>query len=159
MSKESINRRRETLVQLLHLWRGDPEAHVFRISMGADLDRVQKFGSSRMGWSDMAWKEQSVFPNYTPMTTVIPPRHDQFIIASPWADLWEDADLDDGTMAHKFQIYKDPFFTIYRKEGLREVGKEPSPGLQNQGTHFEFLRPPLDVLDSVWCVADVLKFT
>jgi hypothetical protein len=124
--------------------------------MGSDLERVLMYGSSRLGYPDLPWKERASFPTYAPRNPN--PRHDQFVIASPRVDLWEDAAQDDGTLAHKLRIYADPFITIYRSSGLRTVGKEASANPHNQGTHFEFLKDQKEVLDSVWPISDVLKF-
>ena len=76
--------------------------------------------------------------------------HDEMIIASPWEDLIEDAKLKNGTLKHKLEIYKEPFFTVYKKEKLLKIGNENKHGENNQGTHFYFLDNPLNCLDSLW---------
>lgn len=126
----------------------DVDQYLFRISMKSDLERVKQFGSTRIGLSKKIWDKleeypKEIFPKY-------PVLHEDMIIASKWKDLEEDTLLDNGTLKHKLAIYNQPFFTIYKKEKLLEIGKEDSLGQNNQGTHFFFLDSPLNCLDSLW---------
>jgi hypothetical protein len=121
---------------------------LFRISMNSDLDRVQKYGSTRIGLSSKIWNKsenysRDLFPKY-------PVLHQDMIIASYWKDLEDDVLLENGTLKDKLRIYDKPFFTIYIKSKLLEIGKEDSLGHNNQGTHFFFLDKPINCLDSLW---------
>lgn len=126
----------------------DVNDYLFRISMTSDLQRVKQFGSTRVGLSDMLWTKlneypKEVFPKY-------PVYHHDMIIASYWDDLEKDVLVENGTLKHKLKIYEKPFFTVYRKSLLKEIGKEDSLGENNQGTHFLFLDTPINALDSLW---------
>lgn len=126
----------------------DVYQYLFRISMNSDLERVKKFGSTRIGLSNKTWDKienypAHIFPKY-------PVLHEDMIIASKWEDLQSDVVLENGTLKHKLEIYNQPFFTVYKKEKLLEIGKEESLGTNNQGTHFFFLDNPLNCLDSLW---------
>ena len=148
--------RQKILESLLASWGIEEKVatdYVFRISDIKDFERVQTYGSSRCGLSDKVWAEKGSFPDYVP--SKMPAKHDQFIIASSWNDIMDDAKYDDGTLAHKLKIYEKPFFTVYKKECLREVGKEAGVSQFNQGTHFEFLTSPKEALDSLWPIADL----
>lgn len=129
--------------------------YLFRISMASDLERVKQFGSTRVGISNMLWNKindypKEIFPQY-------PVYHHDMIIASYWLDLEKDVILENGTLKHKLQIYEQPFFTIYKKSLLKEIGKEQSLGENNQGTHFFFLDTPMNALDSLWQINEVNK--
>jgi hypothetical protein len=126
----------------------DVNEYLFRISMTSDLERVKKFGSTRVGLSDMLWNKldeypKEIFPKY-------PVYHHDMIIASYWDDLEKDVLVENGTLKHKLKIYEKPFFTVYKKSLLKEIGKEESLGENNQGTHFYFLDKPINALDSLW---------
>lgn len=126
----------------------DVGQYLFRISMISDLERVKQFGSTRVGISNMLWNKldeypKEIFPTY-------PVYHHDMIIASHWIDLENDVLIDNGTLKHKLDIYEKPFFTIYHKSLLKEIGKEDSLGENNQGTHFLFLDKPINALDSLW---------
>jgi hypothetical protein len=126
----------------------DPNQYLFRISMEQDLDRVKKFGSTRIGISNKLWDKldfypKSLFPKY-------PVLHEEIVIASYWNDLLKDSLIENGTLKHKLSIYEKPFFTVYKKEDLLYIDKEDSLGENNQGTHFYFLKNPKDCLDSLW---------
>ena len=126
----------------------DVNEYLFRISMESDLERVKQFGSTRVGLSDMLWNKleeypKEIFPKY-------PVYHHYMIIASYWDDLEKDVLVENGTLKHKLKIYEKPFFTIYKKSLLKEIGKEESLGENNQGTHFYFLDKPINALDSLW---------
>ena len=128
---------------------------LFRISMDTDLERVKKLGSTRLGLSPKLWDKidnypKELFPKY-------PVLHEDMIIASYWNDLEEDATLDNGTLKHKLEIYNAPFFTVYKKEKLLEIGKESSMGQNNQGRHFLFLDNPINCLESLWQIKPNLK--
>lgn len=126
----------------------DINNYLFRISMESDLDRVKKFGSTRIGLSEKLWDKLDSYPKE--QLPKYPILHQEIIIASYWQDLIEDAQLLDGTLAHKLKIYSNPFFTVYSKEKLLEIGKEDSLGKNNQGRHFFFLSNPINCLDSLW---------
>jgi hypothetical protein len=133
----------------------DVNQYLFRISMASDLERVKTFGSTRVGISDMLWNKleeypKELFPKY-------PVYHHDMIIASYWDDLEKDVLLENGTLKHKLKIYEKPFFTIYRKSLLKEIGKEDSLGQNNQGTHFFFLESPINALDSLWQINEKNK--
>lgn len=145
-----INIYEQLIIDLKNKWGKNVENYVFRISMQSDLAKVQQLGSSRLGLSKRLWDKldnypASVFPKY-------PVLHEEMIIASHWQDLEDDVLVDNGTLKHKLHIYEEPFFTIYHKNKLLEIGKEDSLGQNNQGTHFFFLEPPLECLDSLWQV-------
>ncbi len=126
----------------------DVHHYIFRISMQSDLDRVKKFGSSRIGLSNKLWdKLNSYSKDKLPKYPIL---HEEIVIGSYWNDLLEDSILENGTLKHKLEIYSNPFFTIYKKNNLLEIGKENSLGENNQGRHFFFIKPPLESLDSLW---------
>ncbi len=123
--------------------------------MESDLERVKKFGSTRLGLSQKLWDKldnyhKDLFPKY-------PVLHEDMIIASYWNDLEADVILENGTLKHKLEIYQKPFFTVYKKEKLLEIGKEESMGQNNQGRHFFFLEKPIYCLDSLWQIKSNLK--
>lgn len=123
--------------------------------MESDLERVKKFGSTRLGLSQKLWDKldnypKDLFPKY-------PVLHEDMIIASYWNDLEDDVILENGTLKHKLEIYQKPFFTVYKKEKLLEIGKEESMGQNNQGRHFFFLEKPIYCLDSLWQIKSNLK--
>lgn len=131
------------------------EDYLFRISMQTDLERVKKFGSTRVGLSSKLWDRldnypKEIFPKY-------PVLHEDMIIASHWSDIESDALLDNGTLKHKLNIYESPFFTIYKKSKLLEIGKEEAWGENNQGTHFFFLDNPINCLHSLWQIKEIAK--
>lgn len=133
----------------------DLNNYLFRISMESDLERVKKFGSTRLGLSQKLWDKldnypKDLFPKY-------PVLHEDMIIASYWNDLEDDVILENGTLKHKLEIYQKPFFTVYKKEKLLEIGKEESMGQNNQGRHFFFLEKPIYCLDSLWQIKSNLK--
>lgn len=127
--------------------------YLFRISMQSDLKRVQEFGSTRIGLSNKVWDRldkypKDLFPKY-------PVLHEDMIIASHWKDIESDVLLDNGTLKHKLKIYENPFFTVYQKDKLLEIGKEESWGENNQGTHFFFLDKPIHCLHSLWQIKEI----
>lgn len=122
--------------------------YLFRISMSSDLERVKQFGSTRIGLSKKVWDKLEQYPSH--IFPKYPVLHEDMVIASKWEDLESDVLVDNGTLKHKLQIYNQPFFTVYKKENLLEIGKEDSLGSQNQGTHFFFLDNPINCLDSLW---------
>ena len=133
----------------------DTDNYLFRISMKSDLERVKKFGSTRLGLSPKIWDKinnypKELFPKY-------PVLHEDMIIASYWIDLEEDVKLENGTLKHKLEIYEEPFFTIYKKDNLLEIGKEESMGQNNQGRHFFFKESPINCLDSLWQIKNNLE--
>src|SRR5579871_72338 len=97
---------------------------LFRISMQADLKRVQEFGSSRLGLSRKIWDKLEEYKNKN--ITLPKPiiYHEEMIIASVWQDKKENVLLDNRTFKYKLKIYEKPFFTLYKKEKLQEVAKE-----------------------------------
>lgn len=139
----------QLLIQdLKNKFKKEVNQYLFRISMQSDLDRVKKYGSTRIGLSNKVWDKindypANVFPKY-------PVLHEDMIIASYWKDIEEDVLLENGTLKHKLEIYEKPFFTVYKKDKLLKIGKEISLGQNNQGTHFFFLENPLNCLDSLW---------
>lgn len=143
-----MNQYQKLIEDLKTQFKKDVNQHLFRISMQSDLERVKKFGSTRIGLSQKIWNKindypAELFPKY-------PVLHEEMIIASYWQDIEEDVVLENGTLKHKLNIYEKPFFTIYKKDKLLEIGKETSLGQNNQGTHFFFLKNPIECLDSLW---------
>jgi hypothetical protein len=137
---------------LKHKFNKDVNDYLFRISMSSDLVRVKEFGSTRVGISNMLWNKldqypKEIFPKY-------PVYHHDMIIASYWEDLEKDVLVENGTLKHKLKIYEKPFFTVYHKSLLKEIGKEDSLGENNQGTHFFFLDTPINALDSLWQIKE-----
>lgn len=133
----------------------DVENYLFRISMMNDLERVKLYGSSRVGISNNLWDKikqypKELFPKY-------PVYHHDMIIASHWEDLEKDVLIENGTLKHKLKIYDKPFFTVYKKDLLKEIGQEDSKGENNQGTHFYFLDDPKNVLHSLWQIKEKNK--
>lgn len=122
--------------------------YIFRISMIEDLDRVIKYGSTRIGISNKLWdKLENYDKERLPKFPIL---HSEIIIASTWEDIKEDAKLFEGTLNHKLQIYNRPFFTVYKKNKMLEIGKEEQCDEKNQGRHYFFLDNPLICLDSLW---------
>lgn len=123
----------------------------YRISMQADLERVKLFGSSRVGLSDKLWDklDEYNFKNNAGFAHELI-RHDEVVIASLWEDLESDVLLENGTLKHKLNIYEKPFFTLYHRHSLLELGHENSHGENNQGRHYFFLDEPKKALHSLW---------
>lgn len=110
---------------------------VYRISMSADLARVQQYGSSRCGLSDKVWDKIDLFiPEQLPY---YPIKHEDVVIASELQDLEEDVLQEHGTLKHKIEIYHQPFFTLYHRSAFKQLYKEDIKNLQNQGVHWLFL--------------------
>lgn len=121
---------------------GDINQFVYRISDQKDLERVRKYGSSRAGISNKIWDKIDIFPQETKIL------HQDVIIASEWEDLIDDIKLPQSTLGHKLEIYDRPFFAIYFKNKLKEIGHET--GINNQGRHYLFLDKKLKTLHSLW---------
>lgn len=123
----------------------------YRISMQSDLERVKRFGSSRVGLSDKLWDKLDEYHykqgNHFHGELI---RHDEVVIASQWQDLVDDVLLENGTLKHKLKIYEKPFFTVYYRQSLLELAKEESRGENNQGRHYFFLDEPKKALHSLW---------
>lgn len=143
-----MNKYKLLIDDLHYKFNKDTNKYLFRISMQSDLERVKRFGSTRIGLSKKIWDKLDQYPNT--IFPKYPVLHEDMIIASKWEDLESDVLIDSGTLKHKLEIYNQPFFTIYKSEKLLEIGKEDSLGTNNQGTHFFFLDSPLNCLDSLW---------
>lgn len=114
-----------------------PEEVAVRISMGSELERVLRYGTTRAGKSDMVWDKLPLFsPEELPRWPI---KHEDVVIASTVSDLVADSRLERGTLEDKLRMYAEPFATFYDRRMLTELLKEnPGADSKNQGRHWLF---------------------